>query len=214
MSSRSIIESLDAIIKKHKPDTIMTIGDRCLFLRLVPPTSLGLGIDPWPIVKINELPPNLKVFPVTSDYFFHSPYMVHDLSVDFVLITGYRKFEQLLRDIVFSEKLCKPTARIVIHGTVPLSKEEASRDDVPNTERRVGDVFKCIEALKKYRPDLRITTLTDVGAGLTIIDHLDESNHTVQNSMVKVVADFINQPWDQRDTSTDTTFEEYMKSHD
>lgn len=212
MSNRSVTESLDAIIKKINPDTIMTIGDHCLFLRLVPPTSLGLGIDPWPLVKINELPPNLKVFPVTSDYFFHSPYMVHDLAVDFVLITGYRKFEQLLRDIVFSEKLCKPTAKIVIHGTVPATKEEASRDDVPNNERHVGDVFKCISALKKYRPEMKISTLTDVGAGVTIIDKLDETNHTVQNSMVRVVADFINLPWDQRDTSTDTTFDEWMKS--
>lgn len=207
------IDAISTLIKLRNPDKVMMLGDHCLYLQAIPPSVLGLGVDPWPLLKLEKLPPNLKVYPVTSDYFFHSPYMTHDLSLDMVVLTGYRKFEQLLRDIVFSEKLCKNTSMIVIHGTAPHDENEASRNTQPQGQVHVGDGFKCLAALKKYRPDLKLSTCTDVGAGLTIIENPDETNHVIQNTMVHVVTELINQKLEERDTSTDMTFDAFLKSH-
>jgi len=45
--------------------------------------------------------------------------------------------------------------------------------------------------------------------GFTILENLDEANHVLQTELVLAVQDVIDQKFEERDTSTDMTLDEY-----
>lgn len=212
MNNLSLLELLKYMFNRLQPKMFITIGDRASYVQCVPQPILGLGIDPWPLMSLKSLAPNQQVYPVTSDYFFHSPYMIKELHPDIVMITGFHRFEQVLRDIMFAEKLCNNKSVIMINNTAPLSPDDIDRADITASAHQTGDVFKVIPIFKKYRPEVKVSTLIDVDKGVTIFENLDESSHILQHALVEAVGDVINIPYDQRDSSTDMTFEEYKNS--
>ena len=211
MSNPSLLDVVSYMFNRVRPKLFLTLGDHAKYVQCVPQPILGLGIDPWPMMSLKSLPPNQLVYPVTCDYFFHSPYMIKELHPDIVLISGYHRFEQVLRDIIFSEKLCKKESVIMVANTYPLAKEDIDRADITQSQHQTGDVYKIIPIFRQFRPDLKVTTLTDVDKGLTIIENLDEANHVLQHDLVHAVEDVIDTPFDKRDTSTDATFDEYKQ---
>lgn len=210
MNNHSLLDVLSFLFNKVRPKLFVTLGDHAKYVQCVPQPILGLGVDPWPLMKLKELPPNQLVYPVTSDYFFHSPYMIKDLHPDIVLISGFKRFEQVLRDVIFSEKLCQKNSVILVTNTVPLEEGDTDRADITTSKHQTGDIFKIIPVYKKYRPDIKVSTITDVDKGVTIFENLDESNHVLQHELVSAVGDVIDLTFDQRDTSTYMTLDEYQ----
>ena len=209
MSNPSLFDLLTFQFNRVRPKLFLTLGDHARYVQCVPQPILGLGVDPWPTMNMKELPPNQQVYPVTSDYFFHSPYMIRDLHPDIIMISGFKRFEQVLRDAIFSEKLCKKESIIMIMNTVPLAASDIDRADISPSQHQTGDVFKIIPIYKKYRPDIKISTITDIDMGFTILENLDEANHVLQTELVLAVQDVIDQKFEERDTSTDMTLDEY-----
>lgn len=212
MNNPSLLDVISFLFNRMNPKLFVTIGDRARYVQCVPQPILGLGVDPWPLMSLKSLPPNQQVYPVTSDYFFHSPYMIKELHPDIIMITGFHRFEQVLRDVMFAEKLCYNKSVILIDNTAPTSQDDIDRADITASAHQTGDVFKLIPIFKKYRPEMKISTLIDVDRGVTIFENLDESSHILQHALVQAVEDVIDIPYDQRDNSTDMTFEEYKNS--
>ena len=205
----TVLDVISYQFNRINPKLFIAIGDHAKYVQCVPQPILGLGIDVWPSMNLKSLPANQLVYPVSSDYFFHSPYMIQHIHPDIVLISGFYKFEQVLRDVMFSEKLCKKESIIMFTNTVPLADGDVERDDLVASNHHTGDVFKIIPIFRKYRPSVKISTLTDVDKGITILENLDESDHTLQHEMLQAAGDVFDLTFAQRDTSTDMTFEQY-----
>ena len=212
MNNPSLLDVISYQFNRIRPKVFLAIGDRARYVQCVPQPILGLGVDPWPIMNLKSLPPNQQVYPVTSDYFFHSPYMVKELHPDIILISGFHRFEQVLRDVIFAEKLCSNKSIIMVENTAPASQDDIDRADITAVAHQTGDVFKIIPIFKKYRPEMKVSTLIDVDKGITIFENLDESNHTLQYELVQAVEEVIDIPFADRDASTDMTFEAYKNS--
>ena len=78
--------------------------------------------------------------------------------IDLAFIDGMHLFEYALRDFINIEKHADWSSVIVFDDMLPRSIDEAARDR--HTTAWTGDVYKVIEILGRYRPDL-VTVLVD-----------------------------------------------------
>jgi hypothetical protein len=151
----------------------------------------SVGIDPAPDLKF-ALRPGARVFSMTSDAFFAQHNLAKELghdTVDLAFIDGMHLFEFALRDFANLEKFCGPASTILVHDAYPVDGVTAARERT--TQIWSGDVWKLILCLKKYRPDLRISTV-DVGpTGLAIIRGLDRNSTTLASSLDRLYGEFI-----------------------
>src|ERR1700720_3294868 len=142
-----------------EPRTYVEIGIRKGdSLALAKTTKFSVGIDPTPEIEA-ALPQGAKVFQMTSDDFFAAHNLPHELAgnpVDLAFIDGMHLFEFALRDFINLEKYCSPAATILVHDCYPIDAVSAARRRT--TTVWSGDVWKLFHSLKKYRPDLELTT--------------------------------------------------------
>jgi hypothetical protein len=165
---------LARILDYVKPRTYIEIGFfQGESLRLAKAPTLAIGIDPQPQLTA-PLAANQRVFPETSDVFFAG----HDLRaelgglpVDMAFIDGMHYFEFALRDFANIERHCTRNSIILIHDCYPLDWESADR--VPRMINWSGDIWRLIVLLKKYRPDLSISTVGTPPTGLGLVRNLD-----------------------------------------
>lgn len=139
----------------------------------------AIGIDPEPRLTVPAAE-NQKIFAETSDVFFQD----HDLRaelgglpVDLAFIDGMHNFEFALRDFANLERHCTPDSTILIHDCYPLDRESAER--APRRTNWSGDVWRLIVLLKKYRPDLSISTIGTPPTGLGLIRNLDPQSRVL-----------------------------------
>jgi hypothetical protein len=202
---------MNVIFNKVKPKQFLTIGDHGRYVLPIPEGIEAIGVDPWPAKKDKELAPNQSIFPVTSDYFFHSVYMTRGINPDIVLITKIQRVEHVLRDIIFSEKLCKDNAVIMITGTCPADVRDTERSAQLLYPTQVGDVYKLIPIIKKLRPKIKISTITDIPDGVTILENLDKTDNVMQMKMVQSLVEVFGIRFEDRDRSTYVTFDDYAR---
>ena len=53
-----------------------------------------------------------------------------------------------------------------------------------------GDVWKCLPALKKYRPDLKIVVVDAIPTGLVLITNLDPKNGVLADNYANIIQEF------------------------
>jgi len=113
--------------------------------------------------------------PLTSDDFFAetSP----DLPPDFCFIDGLHLFEYALRDFMNIERRAAPGAVVVIDDVFPNHPIQAERER--QTCVWTGDVWRLVEILRNYRPDLFLLPLDAAPAGLLLVAGLDPSNRVL-----------------------------------
>ncbi len=137
-------------------------------LRLAPPTTQCVGVDPAP--KINGHPPeNRQVVEATSDAFFetyHSGGTARE-PFDLIFIDGLHTAEQALKDFLNAEAAAASNAVVLIHDTVPPDEYSALPQRMTRTW--TGDVWKVIPTLRHFLPDLRIATFGFAPSGLTAV---------------------------------------------
>ena len=210
MSNRSLIDVLNVIFPRVRPSQFLTIGDHGRYVEIIPEPIRAIGVDPWPSKTDKELAPNQSIFPVTSDYFFHSVYMMKQMDVDVALLVDIMRVEQALRDMIFTEKICKRTSVIMITGTYPTDEKMTERSAIRLFQDQVGDVYKLIPIIKILRPEITISTITDVPGGVTILENLNEASTELQMKMVQSLGMVFESKLENRDTSTDMTLDEYI----
>lgn len=145
--------------------------------------------------------PVCHLFQTTSDDFFdrYRPDTVLGGPIDLAFLDGLHVFEYLLRDFANAEQFCTPDSIIALHDCLPSHPAmthrdiHAPRDTVgnPNPDWWTGDVWKVLPALRKYRPDLRVTPLAAHPTGLVLVSGLDPMHRTLIDRYDEIVAEFI-----------------------
>ena len=132
----------------------------------------------------------LFLFQCTSDEFFAQNDLGSYLQdgVDVAFLDGLHHFEALLRDFINTERFCRPTSLVLMHDCLPTSDNGTSRDVTPGFW--LGDVWRVLPALQKYRPDLRILLLDCPPSGLVACTDLDPASKILDDNFDAIVAEF------------------------
>jgi len=137
-------------------------------LALSLPTTRLVGVDPEPRVG-NLDHPDWTVVPTTSKDFF----AYHDVTgllgglVDLAFVDGLHHFEVALADVLAIERYAHPGTVVLVHDVVPIDAPTSTRDRA--TLVWSGDVWKAVVLLRRYRPNLTITTLDVAPTGMALI---------------------------------------------
>jgi hypothetical protein len=186
------LKLLERIHAHLRPRTYVEIG---IFkgesFRLAQAPTVAIGIDPEP--QLDAPPsPRHRIFRATSDDFFAA----HDLGqllegvpVDLALIDGMHHFEFALRDFVNLERHCARESTILAHDCFPIDPVTAARDRT--TSFWSGDVWRLILALRRWRPDLAIHTVTAPPTGLAIVRGLDPGSRVLADNLARVCEEFL-----------------------
>jgi hypothetical protein len=109
-------------------------------------------------------------------------------TLDLSFIDGMHLFEYALRDFMNVEKHSDWSSVIVLDDMLPRSIDEAARDR--HTDAWTGDVYKIIEILNRYRPDL-VTVLVDTQpTGQLIVFGADHNNTVLKDKYDEIIAEF------------------------
>lgn len=150
----------------------------------------SIAIDPKFLINEDVIKnkPQCHFFQKTSDDFFsdNNPYSLFGTDIHIAFLDGLHEYECLLRDFMNVEKFSGPDSIIIMHDCVPTDifmarrhqHDQEIRKLTPTPASWTGDVWKTIVALRKFRPDLKITSFDAAPTGLVFIQNLD-SNSTV-----------------------------------
>jgi hypothetical protein len=153
------------------------------------PPTVVVGIDPHP--RLLSAPNTVcKIYPLTSDNYFASRDPRRDIeaeTVDLAFIDGMHLFEQVLRDFINIERVSSPTTLVLIHDTFAINATVARREWSPN-QFWVGDVWKIIPCLRKFRPDLQVFTIATPPSGLSVVTRLDSLSTLLPDRFDEIVS--------------------------
>jgi hypothetical protein len=145
-----------------------------LFLEPMP--KLVIGVDPaFHVVTPIKSSCHCALFRQTSDSFFdEGNFAAVSLDpVDLTFVDGLHWSEFALRDVRNSERISHKKSIILVQNATMAGREECS-------VAWMGDVFKIIRALQKFRPDLSIACVGDVPyAGMLVVWNLNPTNTTL-----------------------------------
>jgi len=186
----------DVLRRLHElvgPRTYLEIGvETGATLAFAKTSERVLGIDP-DLSKLRRelLPPSARVFHETSDAFFARQTRAELLGahhVDLAFIDGMHLFEFALRDFVNVEAWSTPRSVIVLHDCLPLLPVTASRER--RTKFWVGDVWKVVAILRRYRPELRIKIVATAPSGLCVVRGLDPSSTVLRERLGAIIEEY------------------------
>ena len=192
LPGESYLATLPRLHAFLRPATYLEIGVfRGTSFRHVLPDTRAIGVDPAP-QNTEPVPPNARVFVMTSDEFFAT----HDVRAEFGgqvvmlgFIDGMHQFEYALRDFINLERVAGPDSSILIHDCYPVHPTSAER--VRCTGFWSGDIWRLILILKKYRPDLRTHTLALWPSGLGLVRGLNPASTVLADAYDAIVAEFM-----------------------
>ena len=143
-------------------------------LALAGPQIRVVGVDPEPMVA--DLGDNAVVVSATSDDFFADADLLGLLGgpIDLAFVDGLHLYEQALRDVANVERNSDPDGVILIHDCLPIDAATSAREQTSMVWS--GDVWKVVVALRRYRPDLTVTTVDVEPTGLAVVSGLDPYN--------------------------------------
>ena len=178
----------DLLAKIHKhlrPKLYVEIGvHEGHSLAFVQPGTRTIGVDPEP--KVAEPPNDCTIVASTSDDFFADPRALAGERIDLAFADGLHLWEQTLRDVANLERHSSPDGTILIHDCNPI-------DEITSARKRTtvvwsGDVWKTVVALRRYRPDLSVSTVDVEPTGLAIVTGLDPGSTVLHDHYDKIVA--------------------------
>jgi hypothetical protein len=150
----------------------------------------AVGIDPAFAVSA-ELNGDVGLFRTTSDEFFSRPDPLSTtggVPFDLAFIDGLHLFEFALRDFIFAERHASTRGMIILDDVLPRSVDEAARER--HTVAWTGDVFRVLEVLSRYRPDLVVVPINTTPTGLLTVFGLDPSSTVLADHFDQILADF------------------------
>jgi glycosyltransferase involved in cell wall biosynthesis len=120
---------------------------------------------------------------MSDDYFAQT---ADGIAPDLCLIDGMHLFEYALRDFMNIERRAAPGAVVILDDIFPNHPAQAARER--RTLAWTGDVWRLVEMLRLYRPDLFVLPV-DVGpAGLLLVAGLDPANRVLWDNYNPIVS--------------------------
>lgn len=146
----------------------------------------SMAVEPEPMPRYTP-PASCQLFELSSDDFFEAhAKTVKNEPPDLVFIDGMHLFEFVLRDFMSVERNANPGTCVVIDDIFPTHPAQATRKRT--TKYWTGDVWKIIDCLEKYRPDLQLIRLDTSPTGLLLILGLNPDNLSLWNKYNAVLA--------------------------
>jgi hypothetical protein len=175
---------------KLKPANYLEIGvETGESLQFAQAPTRCIGVDPGVAVSYT-LQTWTRLFKLTSDDFFKQ----HDTrqiteggNIDLAFIDGMHTFDQALKDFINTERYCTPGSVVLFHDIFPVVPATASREQ--ETIIWIGDTWKVLLLLKKYRPDLKIFTIPAQPSGLAVVINPDPDNRVLSTQYDEIVRD-------------------------
>jgi len=157
--------------------------------------EIAIGIDP----RMEKAPPECRewgrLFEMTSDDFFakdHYEETCGERRIDLAFIDGMHLFEYTLRDFINIERRAHAKSVVLIHDIIPINMKAGAR--LRKTKTWMGDVWKVMLVLKRYRPDLDLVVINAGPSGLAVVRGLDRSSRVLLEHYPQIVADFTVMP--------------------
>ncbi|MDQ1010817.1 hypothetical protein QFZ82_005302 [Streptomyces sp. V4I23] len=104
-------------------------------------------------------------------------------------IDGMHLFEYALRDFMNVERHSRWSSVIVLDDMLPRSVDEAARDR--HTKFWAGDVYKVVQVLRKYRPDLVIVEVDTAPTGVVAVFGADPESTVLKNAYDKIIEEYV-----------------------
>ena len=177
----SYLQVLERLHRELSPASYLEIGVRrgsSVALARCP----AVGIDPAPDID-RELPPTTIIHTLTSDEFFAK--YADSVTPDLSFIDGMHLFEYALRDFMNTERRAAPGAIVIIDDIFPNHTVQGQRER--RTRAWTGDVWRLVEVLRRYRPDLFLLPLDVSPAGLLLVAGLDPTNRVLWDTYNPIV---------------------------
>jgi GT2 family glycosyltransferase/glycosyltransferase involved in cell wall biosynthesis len=172
-----------------RPEAYLEIGiDKGDTLGIAEFPTLAIGIDPEYHITA-QTHSNTRLFKTTSDQFFidfDAQNLLAEKKIDLAFIDGLHTFDQALRDFINIEKVSHHKTIVLAHDVFPVEPITALRNRI--TQLWVGDTWKIVPILLKYRPDLRISTIPTYPSGLAVISNLDPQS-TILDEQYRAIVD-------------------------
>ena len=159
---------------------------------LTSPNTRAVGVDPTRRTSWAGMPSHIQLYAMTSDDFFAQMdlnILFNGQPLDLAFIDGMHLFEYTLRDFIHVERHCHPNSIVLFHDTYPVDSVVAARTQFIG--HWVGDPWKILPCLKKYRPDLEFHTIAVKPSGLTVVRNLDPNNRILRDNLKEIYAEFV-----------------------
>jgi predicted O-methyltransferase YrrM len=165
MNRHQLLRSLH---RQVRPRTYLETGvadGQSMTLSRVP----SIGIDPaFRITR--ELLADVQLARVASDEFFARDEPMAHLPIDtldLAFVDGMHLAEYALRDYLAVERFTHPASVIVFDDMLPRNVDEAARRRY--TKAWTGDVYKAVQALRDFRPDLMVFEVDTAPTGTVVV---------------------------------------------
>ena len=139
---------------------------------------------------VNTAGTQMFFFQQSSDDFFAGGFLKKNkISVDLAFLDGMHLFEYLLRDFIETEKAMSKKGVIALHDCCPTTQYMATREF--HKGDWTGDVWKTLQILQLYRPDLKIDVTTAHPTGLVLIRNLNPRSTVLSKKYDALVKEFM-----------------------
>lgn len=192
MSGAPYLEVLGQLHEKLQPDWYMEVGTftgkslslaKCNTIAIDPEFKLR-----YPAV--NTTGKQMFFFQQSSDDFFAEGFLKKNrIALDLAFLDGMHLFECLLRDFIETEKTMSKKGVIALHDCCPTTDYMATREF--HKGDWTGDVWKTLQILQLYRPDLKIDVTNAFPTGLVLIRNLDPRSTVLSKKYAALVKEFM-----------------------
>lgn len=192
LEGQPYIEVLGQLHEKLKPNWYLEVGTftgKSLSLA----KCNTIAVDPEFKLKypaVNTAGTQMFFFQQGSDDFFAGDFLKKNkISVDLAFLDGMHLFEYLLRDFIETEKAMSKKGVIALHDCCPTTEYMATREF--HRGDWTGDVWKTLQILQLYRPDLKIDVTTAQPTGLVLIRNLNPRSTVLSKKYDALVKEFM-----------------------